>query len=138
MTSNKVLIGQIIYVIVSTAAFIFKIFYVVKDAAAGGLDASVRDIDIVFSVVVTGSSFCIIVIYAVLFHKFLGLIKSNNGFLDFMRCQIVFFFTFLIILMSIKSVSLIAIPIEFDVLIDHTTGNASDTLTKSQIGWIQF
>ena len=50
------------------------------------------------------------------------LIKQNNGFLDFMRFQVVFFFSFLIFLMSVKAASLILIPVEYDAIMDSAAG----------------
>ena len=52
----------------------------------------------------------------------MALIKQNNGFLDFMRFQVVFFFSFLIFLMSVKAASLILIPVEYDAIMDSAAG----------------
>ena len=64
----------------------------------------------------------LIIVYSVLLHKFMALIKQNNGFLDFMRFQVVFFFSFLIFLMSVKAASLILIPVEYDAIMDSAAG----------------
>ena len=111
MTSNKVLFGQIGYVLISTVAFVFKIYYVTQDAEMGGTDKNIRNVDIIFSVLLTIFTFIVIAAYSVLFHKFLVLIKNSNGFLDFMKSQIMFFFSFLIVLISLKTISIIMIPI---------------------------
>ena len=63
----------------------FKVYYVVKDLKNSGKDEKVYYLDVSFSIVVTVFSVVIIIAYSILLHKFMALIKRNNGFLDFMR-----------------------------------------------------
>ena len=97
----------------------FKVYYVVTDLKRDGRDEKIYTLDVAFSVVVTTFSIVIIITYAILLCKFMALIKRNNGFLDFMRVQVVFFFSFLIFLMSVKAGSLVIVPVEFDAIMDR-------------------
>ena len=63
----------------------FKIHYVKNDVEFSGQDTTTYFIDIVFSIILILCSLLIIVAYGFLLHKFLVLIKSNDGSLDFMK-----------------------------------------------------
>ena len=117
--------------------FIFKIYYVIKDVNNRGKIKRIYDFDLFFSILVCFFDYLIIAAYAFLLHKFLLLIKQNNGYLNFMKFQVVFFFTFIIVLLVLKSAGHIMIPIEYDAIMDASK-KKEEILSPTEISEIQI
>ena len=75
-------------------------------------------VDVIFSAFIAIIAFGIIAAYTVLYIKFMHLINTSNGFLDFMRMQTHLFFVIIFIILLLKTIGMVADPIEFDVLAD--------------------
>ena len=75
-------------------------------------------VDIIFSAFIAIIAFGIIAAYTVLYIKFMHLINISDGFLDFMRIQTHLFFVIIFIILLLKTIGMVADPIEFDVLVD--------------------
>ena len=73
--------------------------------------------DAIFSAITTVLSFTIVAAYIVLYMKFMNLIKTSNGFLDFMKTQTHSFFLFVFAILTVKIVTSILFPIQFDYII---------------------
>ena len=79
-------------------------------------------IDVVFSAFIAVCAFGIIAAYTVLYIKFMELINTSNGFLDFMRMQTHLFFVIIFIILLLKTIGLVSDPIDFDILKDIKKG----------------
>ena len=67
--------------------------------------------DAFFSAITVLLSFTIVAAYIVLYMKFMKLIKTSNGFLDFMKTQTRSFFLFVFVILTVKIATSIFFPI---------------------------
>ena len=123
MLSRRFYVLQFVFGVVSAVIIGFKIWIECQDTYAEGRDDKLIAIDMIFFAFVTICTFGIIAAYTILYMKFISLINSSNGFLDFMRFQTHTFFIFVFVILTLKTISTISSPIEFDILEDMGAGD---------------
>ena len=75
-------------------------------------------VDLLISIFLAIWNFGVIAGYIILYIKFVQLIRTSNGLLDFMICQTKAFFMFIFIVLTLRTFSTVANPIFFDIIED--------------------
>ena len=111
-----------------------KIWVVCQDQYREGKNDTLIVVDVIFSALIAIIAFGIGAAYTVLYIKFMHLINTSNGFLDFMRMQTHLFFVIIFIILSLKIIGMVADPIEFDILKNIQSGQ--EVLNHNEMIWL--